>query len=395
VGPRHGNNSAVISLMVASGTFGVALMGCRGAATCGEEDSTLGADDLPFGDAMPLLEIELSADARAALPSVGRDAGEDVEATLRWDTESWLVGLNLKGNTSFRDIDHKASFKIDLGEFEDSSFFGVRRLTLNNMIQDRSKLTEALVYGLYATMGLPAPQRGYACVTVNGADYGLYSIVETMDEQFLERAFDDPNGNLYDRQGEGDLDQGHWRYFEVEEQGDGDGEPLADIHELVGELEASESALSVFEAQFDSDALLTAMAIDIALSAPDSYTLNTNNFLLYHELEPGRWWLLPWGMDQAFSGDADAVTMSGDRPGVLAERCLGETDCRDQLVTAIQGLAGPIEDMADKADALEDMISRIARQDPLTETANSDRKAALRQLGRFLRDRPDALRALD
>lgn len=381
------------ALLGAALSLGGALAGCRGAATCGGDDGTLGADDLPFGDAVPLLELGLSAEDRAALPTVGREVGDDVPATLRWGSETWLVGLNLKGNSSFRDIDHKASFKIDLGEFEDGTFFGTRRLTLNNMIQDRTKLTEALVYGLYGTMGLPAPRQAYACVAVNGADYGLYSLVETMDEQFLERTFDDPSGFLYDRQGEGDLDQDHWRYFEAEE--DGPGEPLADLHALVDELDAAASLLEALEARFDVDALLGAMAIDIALASSDSYTLNANNFLLYHEPGPDRWWLLPWGQDQAFRGDAETVTLAGDRPGVLAERCLEEADCRSRLVTAIQGLAGPVEDMAARADALEDRIRRIARQDPLTETANTDRKAALRQLQRFLRDRPDALRALD
>jgi hypothetical protein len=54
-------------------------------------------------------------------------------------------------------------FKIDFGQYvPDQRFDGLRRLTLNNMVQDRSMIREHVAYQAYAWLGVPAPRHGYA-----------------------------------------------------------------------------------------------------------------------------------------------------------------------------------------------------------------------------------------
>ena len=87
------------------------------------------------------------------------------------------VTLKLKGNSSFRDLDHKAAFKIKLAKGQ--PLLGLKKLTLNNMVQDGSMVHETLAYQTFRAAGVPAPRTGYAFVRVNGEPYGVYLNLET------------------------------------------------------------------------------------------------------------------------------------------------------------------------------------------------------------------------
>jgi spore coat protein CotH len=343
--------------------------------------------NFPYTGAIPTFSLELSPEARSALPKAPREVGVDVPATFRWSDESWEVGLDLKGHTSFRTIDEKPSFKIDFGEYLDQSFHGVRRLTLNNLVSDPSGMSEALAYTLFAERGLPAPRHTYACVQVDGEDYGLYGLVETMDEQFLARTFEDPSGWLYDRDGDADLTPDGIFAFEVEEEGPGAAHE--DLVALVEALERAPEVLPVIEARFDADALIGALAVEIALASVDGYALNANNYLLYHEPDPDRWWLLPWGVDQAFRGPAGVVETSSARPGILAERCLAEAACAARLGDALRELADPMAAL--DARGLAERLR--GAPDPRAETTPLSRWWARERMISWVAARPAALRA--
>ena len=93
------------------------------------------------------------------------------------------VGVRLKGGLgSFRGLEGKAAFKVKVDEYVDGqTFFGLEKLTLNNMVQDPSMVHETLAYELFRSLGVPASRTGYAFVRVNGESFGLYLNVETLD----------------------------------------------------------------------------------------------------------------------------------------------------------------------------------------------------------------------
>lgn len=172
--------------------------------------------------------LALSDESVAALTA---DPHSPVPATFTWQGESYAVSVHLKGHHSFRDLTAKAPFKIDFHEFDPlATFHGVRRLTLNNMIQDGSMLAESGAYRFFAEMGLPAPRHGFARVAVNGVPFGLYGIVETSDEQLLDQ-FESDEGNLYAGGYGGDVLPGNATNFELEEAGDA-AEPFVDLDAL-------------------------------------------------------------------------------------------------------------------------------------------------------------------
>jgi len=100
--------------------------------------------------------------------------------------------IRLKGSTSISKLRDTPSFKIlfPKGPAE-NGYLGQRRLTLNAMTQDGSKVHEYGAYALFNAMGLPASKTGWARVYVNGVDRGLYLNVEQPDENFMAKKFRD------------------------------------------------------------------------------------------------------------------------------------------------------------------------------------------------------------
>lgn len=333
-------------------------------------------DDLPpdetgaellWGDGVPAFSLALDDDALAAL---AEDPRTDVPAFFEHEGHTWLVGVHLKGTWSYRSLDDKAAFKIDFGEYEGPSFHGVRRLTLNNMVQDPTMLREHATYWLHGALGAPAPRHGYATLAVNGEPYGLYGVVETMDEGFLTARWPgDDGGWLYESvRGSGDFTSGRVDNFQVQESGEG--EAYADLERLVDALDEGRAAGDVrdtLEARFDGDALFAALAVDVAVGHADGYVFATNNFLAYHAPIADRWTLLPWGADQAFRTDNDPFVtgtdpMTGELlgpDGRLVQDCVAEAECEARLREALGDVAETWRSGAFDA-AMRETAARIA-----------------------------------
>lgn len=133
------------------------------------------------------------------------------------------VEVKLKGQPggSFEDLDGKAAFKLKFDK--DELFFGVHKLTLNNMTQDPSMIHESLACTAFGAAGVPASRSGYAFVYLNGVNYGLHANVESLDTYSLPKlfgaAFDEEKGqHLYEAAEYGaDFYPGKETMFEVDE----------------------------------------------------------------------------------------------------------------------------------------------------------------------------------
>ena len=143
------------------------------------------------------------------------------------------VGVRRKGGFgSSRPIKTgKSGLKLRFDEFvKGQLFFGIKRLTLNNMFQDESMVHETLTYELFHELDLPASRTGYAFVNLNGAKYGLFLNVETLDEITLPQWFP-TTGHLYEADAAGvDVRPGAAETFEVDEGDEGD---LGDLKALI------------------------------------------------------------------------------------------------------------------------------------------------------------------
>jgi hypothetical protein len=349
------------------------------------------AGDVLYGD--EIVELHLAIDG-VAMAELEEDTDDEVPVALTWEGQVWRkVGLQLKGSRSFRDLDDKAAFKIDFGQYaEGDTFRGVRHLTLNNMVQDGTMTREHTYYWLCRQLGIPAPRHGYARVFVNGELWGLYGIVETMDEDYVDATWpDDARGNLYEGEG-ADLT---WARDWYDVQYDGGGAPTGDdIAELVDALESAGPSqhLAVLDDRFDRERLFLFLANDAMTGNGDGYVYNHHNYLVYHAPEADRWHLSPWGTDQSFRYDIDVHTGQAGKPviGALLTECMADAACTAAYDAALSTVA----DTWDRVDAeafARDTWDRIEadcdddprREDPCDPSPLFD----------FLRGRADAVRA--
>jgi spore coat protein CotH len=142
------------------------------------------------------------------------------------------VGIRAKGNTSLTQVESygndRYSFKIEFDHYDNAqNYYGLDKLSLNNIIQDNTYMKDYLTYQMMGYFGVDAPLCSYVYLTVNGEDWGLYLAVEGVEESFLKRNYGADYGELYkpDSQslgggrGEGvGFDMGEW-------QQDGQGSP--------------------------------------------------------------------------------------------------------------------------------------------------------------------------
>jgi hypothetical protein len=243
--------------------------------------------------------------------------GPYVPGTLHVEGDSVSVGVRLKGSSTFDKLDKKPSLKIAFDAFTPHQrFMGLEHLTLNAMKYDKTMMREAVAYRVFADAGVPAPRHAYASLTINGQPYGVYSVIEALDDKWLKRVLpEDHDGNLYDtRFTDSDLTDLGVSSYELQE-----GDPATagiDLQELVSDLDHG-NILDVLDARFDSEEVLSYLAIDLATGNYDGYSRNTNNYLLYHAPLADRWYFVPWGQDTAFSGGGRPLQR---RPWARVER---------------------------------------------------------------------------
>ncbi len=112
------------------------------------------------------------------------------------------VGIRGKGNTSLSTVSSmdsdRYSFKIEFDQYDSTkSYYGLDKLSLNNLIQDNTMMKDYLVYQMMNEFGTAAPLCSYVYITVNGEDWGLYLAVEAVEESFLQRNYGSNYGELY------------------------------------------------------------------------------------------------------------------------------------------------------------------------------------------------------
>ena len=243
------------------------------------------------------------------------------------------VGLRKKGFVGSQSTS-RPSLKIKLNHTDkQAQINGLTMLTFNNNQQDISLMSQAMGYALYNAAGSPAPRCGYARITLNGKNLGVYSHVESIREPLLKRGFGDDRGTLYegtvvdffrgwdkafekktgkDRLGREKINQ----LIDILEQDD-----LPDVEQAIGQL-------------VDLDSFYTFWVIEGLIGFWDGYTANNNNFFVYLNPRTEKFHFLPWGLDCGFEkysqlpGISRRAPLSVKTKGRVAYRLYQEESCR-------------------------------------------------------------------
>ena len=251
-------------------------------------------------------------------------------------TVLYNVGVRLKG-TYTRKFE-KMSLKIRFDAFvKGQTFMGLKRLTLNAMMQDESQVREVTAYRLFRTMGVPAPRAGYARVRIDGAYQGLYLNLESVDSTMLKHWFDSTE-HLYSGKRPCDLTPTNSCY--VTSLGNSDRTDVLTAGKL--HLLSGKEWWQAFQKASDSDRVLRFLATEIFLSHWDGYGDYMRNNHYVHFDKDGRFTLIPWGTDQTFPAELKhQLTWDASKPvylGSATERsslithCLDYRPCHDRLL---------------------------------------------------------------
>jgi hypothetical protein len=334
---------------------------------------------------VPELRLWLDDAARAALK---RRPRELVRAELEHDGERRVVGVRLKGHRSMKPLHEKAAFKIAVDRFVPAQrFLGVRRLTLNNMVEDPTLLREFLGYRLFRELGVTSPQVGYARVFVDGEPRGIYSIVEDVD-QVVERSVPDAkSGVVYEGEYGCDLFPEDVAGFDKDYGKDPGRAALAAFAEA-----AAGDARALFGAgtgPLDEPAFFAFLAGSAIVGDFDGYR-HAHNYRIQLAPDTRRWRFVPWGLDRAFQRPLSIF----DSQGWLAQRCFSDAACRLEYVRSVRAAIDRFESLrlGRTARALAARLDALDAAGSGHGPSAADRDAARQKLEAFIRQRPAQIR---
>ena len=320
-------------------------------------------------------------------------------ATVTVDGETHAeVGVRKKGFVGSQS-DTKPSLKLRFDKYVDDQILGgvMKRMTLNNSVQDPSMVNTCLSYRIFTAAGSPAPRCNFATVSVNGKDLGLYVHVEELKKPFLRRHFDSDDGNLY----EGTVSDFTPTYRgTIEKKTNEDEDDWSDIDAVVAALQdPSDAGLEALDAIVDLDRFLTFWAIEVLIGHWDGYAGNRNNYQFYRESD-GRFVFIPWGPDDTFhlKDDPNPFDNITDPPpsvlaaGAIPNRLYNHPDWRTAYVDRLEEILEAVWD-TDVLLAAVDEMAAVVQQHALggdREAAAADtdrvRKFILKREGEILAD---------
>ena len=117
------------------------------------------------------------------------------------------VGIKTKGNSTLKNVSdensNRFSFSINFGKYikkskygDTQNFYGLNKVSLNNMYGDTTLLKEYLSYKLMTDMNIPTPYYALVNLYINNENYGLYLLLENIDESLINRTLQEENGFL-------------------------------------------------------------------------------------------------------------------------------------------------------------------------------------------------------
>ena len=289
----------------------LAVLSCRVAVsqTTDVSESLPTLDSLYDGFRVSEIEIELPAEKWDTLRNQYRSEGEVLGSKATGQKYTWQqakitidgfpvedAGVRKKGSLGSFSTS-RPSLKINLEKFQDQPpEFAWKHLTLNNNLQDSSRVNHYLACQIFRDAGIPAARCGFARVTVNGKYLGVYLNVEPIKKGFLKRNFGEATGPLYEGM-VADFFPERIQRMECKN----DAAKLDHLTELIEAINLNPPDLERVEELVDMDAFFRFWAMESLLGAVDGYSSNQNNFWFYKKQTNDKFYFIPWGVDLAFT----------------------------------------------------------------------------------------------
>jgi hypothetical protein len=313
-----------------------------------------------------------------------------VEAFVYQDIVILDAVARVRGNPVFWDADDKIQLAIDFNEVDPNGrFLGLRQVALDHATANKHLLRDRLALWIMRDMGIIAPCANHARLNVNDEYYGVFVNLEKLDKSFLERNFQDPEGDLWDRH--------DWELKTNEGTSNDDRLNLLLKAESLAELEA----------YLDVDKALQVFAAEAIIPNGDGPWAGGYNFFVYDDPIGGKFLMLPWDLDatfERFHGAADDDYPTNPDP-VTWEKptshgrpwydlALADADRFDDYIEAIEDQyesSYDADDLHDLIDEWTDQISDSVLEDDNKPYSDNDYWDAVDELHDYIDDRYDFL----
>lgn len=299
-------------------------------------------------DAVQRLDIVITstewAKVQSDLASMPKTITEDnftpvwVTCELYHNGKQWYkTGIRVKGNSSLTSTYSsgikKFSFKLDFDQYEDTypaiknqRFYGFKQLNLNNNYLDKSLMREKVAGDLFREYGLVSAKSSFCEVyidTGSGSQYfGLYTLVEEVDDTVIKTQFTSNSGNLYKPDGTAaTFASGSYNTSQLYKKTN---EEAADYTDIKGLYDAVNSSLrtsspeawrTLMNSKIDMDLYLKYLAANTVIQNWDTYGKMTHNFYLYNDPSTSKLVWLPWDNNESLQtgnmGGAINLNLSG------------------------------------------------------------------------------------
>jgi spore coat protein CotH len=355
-----------------------------------------------FNDSLQTLEITMHSRDWESL-RVNFTSNDFYPADVTWNgLRGRNVGIRSRGLGSRSGV--KPGLEVNFAHYSSRGrFLGMRALVLDNLVTDPSMIRERVAMAFLRRLGVAAPREVHTHLYVNGEYFGLYAIVEPIDQVFVQQELGESSGTLYEF---------HWLqpyfatflgenldvYEPLFEPRTREHQSTFDLYDPIRELfrtinsAPADSFRDALAGQLDAESTLRLIAGQAFLAEWDGILgyAGMNNFYLYFPGSSPQARIFPWDADHAFHAP-DYPLLAGAAENVLMRRMLEDPVLRARFFQ----LANEAIDAAVSGDWLVREITTQYQQirgavleDPLKPYTSEEFDAAFAELLSFARTRP-------
>lgn len=278
--------------------------------------------------------------------------------TVNFNGIDWYkVGIRFKGNSSLSSAYSsgvmKLSFKLDFDQYEsdypaltNQRIYGFKQLNLGNNYKDLSLMREKVGADLFRAFGLAAAQTAFYELYVDtgsGSQYfGLYTLVEEVDDTVIKTQFSDGSGNLYKPDGDAaQFNSGSYDTSELYLKTNTSSPDYSDIRALYDAVNDSSRTSDnsawrdELESVFDVDIFLKWLAANAVIQNWDTYGRMSHNYYLYNDPSTTLLTWIPWDNNEAFQSSSSNTTtgMSSSSMSAIAISSMGSVSSSWPLIS--------------------------------------------------------------
>ncbi len=255
-----------------------------------------------------------------------------VPCSIFFNNIQWYqAGIRFKGNSSLKSTwgsgIWKLPLRLNLDRFEDQypqinnqRFYGFKELSLASNFDDESLLREKVVPEIFRDIGVAAPQTAFYRVYIDYGEgpiyFGLYTMVEIVDDTMIEDQFADDSGNIYKPEGSGATfakNSFNTSDFEKKSNEETDWSDIETLFDVLHSAERTSNAAAwrtSLENVFNVEVFLKWLAVNTTIQNWDTYGNMTHNYYLYNNPQNNRLTWIPWDNNEALQNGKQGGTLS-------------------------------------------------------------------------------------